>query len=101
VPAPHRGDANNPITNQGKANAIKTQTRKRRAGNPDQGKANAIGEQTRKRRTGNQNQGNPIAGGKQTNKRRAGNQSKKIQSPQAHQKMPPPKAKKTFKKTFI
>ncbi|MFM0665941.1 hypothetical protein, partial [Paraburkholderia sediminicola] len=30
--APHRGNANNPITKQGKANAIKTQKNKRRAG---------------------------------------------------------------------
>ena len=31
--APHRGNANKPISNQGKANAVGTQTNKRRAGN--------------------------------------------------------------------
>ncbi|MFM0204018.1 hypothetical protein PQR53_29665 [Paraburkholderia fungorum] len=43
--APHRGNANNPITNQGKANAIKTQTNKRRAGKQAQQKPTAVGNQ--------------------------------------------------------
>ncbi|HEX3636978.1 MAG TPA: hypothetical protein VHV99_16100, partial [Paraburkholderia sp.] len=39
--APHRGNANRPITIQGKAKES------------DQGKANTVGNQTNKRRTGN------------------------------------------------
>ncbi|MFM0161534.1 hypothetical protein PQR39_14090, partial [Paraburkholderia sediminicola] len=56
--APHRGNANRPIANQGKANAVGIQ-------------ANGIGIQT-----------NAI--GIQTNKRRAGKQIKKIPTPQAY-----------------
>ncbi|MFM0389630.1 hypothetical protein, partial [Paraburkholderia dipogonis] len=43
--APHRGNANRPLTIQGKANTARTQTNKRQPGKKTQANPNAIGKQ--------------------------------------------------------
>jgi hypothetical protein len=73
VPAPHRGDANKPITNQGKANAV--------------------GTQTNKRREGKQLKESPTPQAYRRTKRRAGIQIKQNLLPEAYKQKAPPKAK--------